>query len=127
MYHLAGIIAGANVAATPVVADAPAVKKEVQSKSTDFDAAGNFVGQKDDLTKVEGIGPKVQSHLNDAGIYTWAQLANTEVNKIKSILEAQGGIYANMVPGTWPEQAKMADEGRWDELKKWQDELDGGK
>jgi len=99
----------------------------VQSKSTDFDAAGNFVGQKDDLTKVEGIGPKVQSHLNDAGIYTWAQLANTEVNKIKSILEAQGGIYANMVPGTWPEQAKMADEGRWDELKKWQDELDGGK
>jgi molybdopterin-containing oxidoreductase family membrane subunit len=122
-----GIIAGANVAATPVVADAPAVKKEVQSKSTDFDAAGNFVGQKDDLTKVEGIGPKVQSHLNDAGIYTWAQLANTEVNKIKSILEAQGGIYANMVPGTWPEQAKMADEGRWDELKKWQDELDGGK
>ena len=32
-----------------------------------------------------------------------------------------------MVPGTWPEQAKMAHEGRWDELKKWQDELDGGK
>ncbi len=32
-----------------------------------------------------------------------------------------------MEPGTWPEQAKMAAEGKWDELKKWQDELNGGK
>jgi len=64
-------------------------------KTKDFDDAGNFIGKKDDLTKVEGIGPKVQSHLNGAGIYTWNQLANTEVNKIKAILEAQGGVYAN--------------------------------
>ncbi|MEJ6796117.1 MAG: 50S ribosomal protein L21, partial [Flavobacteriales bacterium] len=31
------------------------------------------------------------------------------------------------VTETWPAQAKMAAEGKWDELKKWQDELDGGK
>jgi len=30
-------------------------------------------------------------------------------------------------PGTWPKQAEMAAEGKWDELKVWQDELDGGK
>ncbi len=118
----------------PIVTEAPAVEKEeikegekVQETSKDFDAAGNFIGKKDDLTKVEGIGKKVQEHLNNAGIFTWAQLASTEVSKIKNILDAQGGVYSRMVPGTWPEQAKMAHEGRWDELKKWQDELDGGK
>ena len=31
--------------------------------------------RKDDLKKVEGIGPKIEGLLNAAGIYTWAQLA----------------------------------------------------
>ena len=31
------------------------------------------------------------------------------------------------VPGTWPRQAGLAHEGKWEELSKWQDELDGGK
>ena len=31
-----------------------------------------------------------------------------------------------MKPATWPKQAKMAADGKWDELKKWQDEMDGG-
>jgi large subunit ribosomal protein L21 len=30
-------------------------------------------------------------------------------------------------PETWPKQAGMAASGDWDGLKKWQDELDGGK
>ena len=30
-------------------------------------------------------------------------------------------------PTTWPQQSAMAGAGKWDELKKWQDELDGGK
>jgi len=29
-------------------------------------------------------------------------------------------------PTTWPAQSKMAADGDWDGLKKWQDELDGG-
>ena len=119
-------IAAAPIA--PVVTEAIAEKEveKIEEKPNDFDAAGNFIGKKDDLTKIEGIGPKVQEHLNNAGIFTWAQLANTEVSKIKSVLEAQGGVYARMVPGTWPKQAEMAHEGKWDELQKWQDELDGG-
>lgn len=30
-------------------------------------------------------------------------------------------------PGSWPKQAEMADEGKWEELKAWHDELDSGK
>jgi len=31
-----------------------------------------------------------------------------------------------MNPGSWPKQAKMAADDKWDELAKWQDEHKGG-
>ena len=80
---------------------------------------------KDDLTTIEGIGPKGQELLYDAGIMTWAALGQADPEKIREILAANGmGAHD---PTTWPQQAQMAAEGRWDELKVWQDELDGGK
>jgi len=30
-------------------------------------------------------------------------------------------------PGSWPQQAGLAAEGKWDELQTLQDNLDGGK
>ncbi len=78
----------------------------------------------DDLKKVEGIGPKIAETLNNAGITSFAALAETEVEKIAEII---ADVKGNHVPDTWPQQAKLAAEGKWDELKKWQDELSGGK
>ena len=65
--------------------------------------------------------------LNDAGILTFASLASTDVAKIKDVLLAAGNRYKMHDPTTWPQQAALAADGKWDELKKWQDELDGGK
>jgi len=42
-------------------------------------------------------------------------------------LEAAGSQFKMHDPTTWPKQSQMAHEEKWDELKKWQDELDGGK
>ncbi len=81
-------------------------------------------GKADDLKKIEGIGPKIASTLVEAGIATFADLANTKPEQISEII---AGVRGNHVTDTWPEQAKLASEGKWDELKKWQDELDGGK
>jgi len=78
----------------------------------------------DDLKKVEGIGPKISETLIAAGISTFAELAKTDAAKISEII---ADVRGNHVTDTWPEQAKLAAEGKWDELKKWQDELDGGK
>ena len=100
--------------------------KEKLQDSAGYDASGNYTGSKDDLTKIEGIGTKVQGLLNDAGIFTWLQLSRAEESFIKTVLEKAGGVYASMKPGTWAKQAEMAHEGKWDALKKWQDELDGG-
>ena len=83
--------------------------------------------EKDDLKKIEGIGPKIEELLNNAGITTFAILAQTQASKIKDILEAAGGRYKSHDPTTWPAQAEMAAAGEWDKLKAWQDELDGGK
>ena len=87
---------------------------------------GKIVASSDDLTLVEGVGPKVQEHLNAAGITSFSQLAATTPDQIKEILTAAGGMLANMNPMTWPDQAQLAASGEWDKLKEWQDELDGG-
>jgi len=53
-------------------------------------------------------------------------LAKASQKDLKAILEDAGSRYASKNPGSWPKQAKMATEGKWDELKKWQDETKGG-
>jgi len=101
-----------------VVTEKTEVSEEIEEKAN---------AEGDDLTKVEGIGPKIAELLNDAGITTFAQLAETETVKLREILYDAGSRYKSHDPETWAEQAKFAAEGKWDELKKWQAELDGGK
>jgi large subunit ribosomal protein L17 len=81
----------------------------------------------DDLKKVEGIGPKVSEALHAAGISSFKELAAKTAEEIKTILDAADGNFAGQDPTTWPEQAALAAEGKWDELKEWQDKLKGGK
>ena len=77
------------------------------------------------LTKIEGIGPKIAEALNSAGITSFEVLAATPAEKIKEIL--QQNRLGSHDPTTWSLQAQMAADGKWEELKKWQDELDGGR
>ncbi len=89
-----------------------------------------FAGKKfktDDLKIVEGIGPKIADLLIKEGIKTWKQLSDTDPERIKGILVAAGPNFQIHDPGTWPHQAGLAAEGKWDELKKLQDDLSGGK
>jgi len=89
-----------------------------------------FAGKKwkaDDLKIVEGVGPKIEELLHEAGIKTWKALSKTSSDDIKDILEAAGPSYNIHDPSTWAQQAELADQGKWDELKKWQDELNAGK
>ena len=102
-------------------AAAEEVKEEAAAPVAEAPAAA------DDLTKIEGIGPKISETLQNAGIKTFADLAGKDAAAVKEVLDAAEGNFAAHDPGTWPKQAGMAAEGKWDELKAWQDELDGGK
>ncbi|AEI51700.1 hypothetical protein [Runella slithyformis] len=81
----------------------------------------------DDLKIVEGIGPKIEKLLHKEGILTYAQLAETSSERIKKILSAAGPRFQMHNPGTWPTQSAYARDGRWEELKAWQEELNKGR
>jgi predicted flap endonuclease-1-like 5' DNA nuclease len=83
--------------------------------------------KQDDLKAIEGIGPKIENLLHEAGIKTWQKLSETDVSILHSILEKAGPRYQLASPDTWPKQAKLAAEGKWDDLQVYQDSLDGGK
>ncbi len=103
-----------------------AEEKPAKKKSAKLDTAIGKVKQ-DDLKIVEGIGPKIEGLLQAGGFDTWAKLGDAPIEALQAILDEAGSRYRMHNPGTWPAQAKMAAEGKWEELKKWQDELDGGK
>ena len=71
----------------------------------------------DELTKIEGVGPKIQELLKGNGIKTFMQLANTPTETLKAILEAAGSSYQIHDPATWSAQAKLAAQNRWTNLK----------
>ncbi len=122
------IISSGAKKAAPKKAAAP--KKEAAAKVAAPKAEAKKAAPKksaskgDDLKKIEGIGPKIAETLTAAGIATFVELAKTDAAKISEII---ADVRGNHVTDTWPAQAKLAADGKWDELKKWQDELDGGK
>ncbi|MGZ9166356.1 MAG: 50S ribosomal protein L21 [Anaerolineales bacterium] len=79
----------------------------------------------DDLTRIEGIGPKVATILSEAGIATFEALSSAKVEDIEKILTDAG--LQMMDATTWPQQAELAAQGDWEALKKLQDSLSGGR
>ena len=104
--------APAPAAEAPAAEEAPAPKAETKG---------------DDLKIVEGIGPKIAEILNGHGVHTFADLASTEADQIKAWMDEAGSRYKMHDPTTWPDQAAMARDGKWDELKAWQDTHKAGK
>ena len=63
------------------------------------------VKAEDDLRRVRGIGPAIESLLKDNGITTWSRLAASEVADLQAILDEAGPRYRTHDPSTWPAQA----------------------
>jgi predicted flap endonuclease-1-like 5' DNA nuclease len=79
----------------------------------------------DDLKRIEGIGPKIASVLNEAGIESFEQLAALSAGQIREVLSARSIWVAH--PDTWPEQASLAADGDWDGLEALKGQLKGGR
>jgi len=107
-------------AATRASTAAPARQTVVLS-----DATAPAAPAADDLTIIEGIGPKIASVLQAAGITSLTELAATDVGQLEEILTAAKLPLAS--PETWPEQAQLAAAGDLDGLKQLQDQLKGGR
>jgi hypothetical protein len=79
----------------------------------------------DDLTKLEGIGPKVAGILAEAGYTSFADLAKADPTEVDKVLDANK--LQMMDSAGWIDQAKLAAAGDMEGLAKLQDELKGGR
>jgi predicted flap endonuclease-1-like 5' DNA nuclease len=124
---------GSATAASPAAPDSPAKPVAEESKPAPVAGAATVAtpesGRKadtpDDLTEIDGIGPKIKSVLQAAGIATFADLANADAAHLKQILVDAGLQIHN--PSTWPEQAVLAGAGRWEDLKALKSQLHAGR
>lgn len=78
------------------------------------------------MTKIWGIGPKIEQLLHEKGVDTFAQLAKADTDAIGQILEEAGSRYRLMrreLLESWSQQAELAAAGKWDELKALQEQV----
>ena len=126
----AGLAAAAVAGAALVAAGAADGEGSAEAEKSAAIAAGAAVATSeseagDDLTMIEGIGPKAAALLTSKGITTFDELANTDVKVLRSTLNR--GRMGFVDPTTWPDQAKLAAAGQMDELRAMQAQLKGGK
>ena len=120
--------------APAVIENAPEIKVDVEEtkkavkedKEVTKKASKAKASKGDDLTKIEGIGPKAAEALTNAGMGTFSDLSKGDAEKIKEVLTEASSRMAHLDPTSWPKQAQMAADGKWDELKAWQDSVKGG-
>jgi predicted flap endonuclease-1-like 5' DNA nuclease len=122
-----GLTNPVEVAEVEEVYEAEALQEEEADRQEDASGVIYASNQKDDLTVIEGIGPKIQELLYQYGIRTYSQLAATDVTKVKEILRSAGPQLAMHDPGTWTAQALLAANDQWENLKAYQDYLSSGK
>jgi large subunit ribosomal protein L17 len=107
--------------AEPVVAP---VAEVVETVAAPVAAASTST---DDLTIIEGIGPKAAEVLIAAGISTFAKLAATAADKVKEILTSATARVGHLDPTTWAQQSQLAADGKMDELEELKAKLNNGK
>ncbi len=79
--------------------------------------AGPIGGKADNLTRIKGIGSKINGILNDLGIYHFTQIAawtEKEIEEVDSKLKFKGRIEREK----WVEQARLLAEGKETEFSR---------
>jgi predicted flap endonuclease-1-like 5' DNA nuclease len=82
--------------------------------------AGFKLDERSQLRIIKGIGPKMLALLNEAGIYTFADLADCSESRIRHLLQARGALVHLARPVNWIRQAEFAALNQWDALRRLQ-------
>ena len=120
-------VAEPEMAKVVVETGAPEVVAQIEVKAPEVPTAA-VPPAADDLTRIEGIGPKIAGVLQAAGITSFAQLADADTQRLREILEqADPRLLRLAQPATWPEQSALAAAGEWEALEALQNQLKGGR
>jgi len=68
----------------------------------------------DNLQIIEGLTPKAEEVLKGKGIPNWSRLASASQGELKAHLGSEG--LSDIDSSTWPEQAGLARDHRWNDL-----------
>ncbi|PHN02228.1 hypothetical protein [Flavilitoribacter nigricans] len=105
------------------------VPPEAMAIESGIDHTYNFslVFPETHLQVVEGIGPKLEAVLHAAGISNWSKLAAAQPEELRTILTNADPNHRIHHPGSWPEQAALAQRGDWKGLITFQHQLHAGR
>lgn len=117
--------AASATGATQTSAARKAAPRPASTRTTSPKPAATSV--KDDLTKIEGIGPKINELMNDAGIMSFSDLGSASIATLRSILDNAGPRFTMHDPSSWARQARLAEKDDWVALEKLQETLKGGR
>jgi predicted flap endonuclease-1-like 5' DNA nuclease len=123
---VAGEIADAAPAEAQVVQEAKEGEPVAEKMVSDASAAPDATTTPDDLTRIEGIGPKYRDALIEAGIRTFQDLAELSEEQLLEAV-SKAGMRRSASMATWAEQARLAGEGDWEGLYTLQGQLRGGR
>ena len=77
-----------EIAETEIIEIKETKVKETKIDELNFSHIGKAtIDEKDDLTKIKGIGPCIEQKLNGIGIYTFKQISNFNTNDITKITD----------------------------------------
>jgi len=122
------VVAAAVPVPVPVPVPAGTEKMGIASDAGDGDGsiyAGLF--PPDNFQIIEGIGPKVNQVLINAGYRNWSDLSVAPAADLRGHLDKAGKRFGLCDPTSWPHQAGLADKSDWDELIRYQKFTDGGR
>ena len=123
-----GMIPPGSVSSWPMQADYAArgdwqglMKRNAKSRAerapaaTAASVAPEAAAAPEDLTQINGIGPRLASILARGGVTTYAQLEQTSPEELREII-ALGGALPPASLSSWPAQASYAVRGDWSGL-----------
>ncbi len=74
----------------------------------------------DDFRQIHGVGERAEAALHSAGLRIFDQLARLTADRLLDII-GETGLCAQYA-ATWPEQARLLADGKWDELERYRDQ-----
>ena len=105
------------------------IADEVEAASTNSDselsASDEEEEVKNDLSVINGIGPKLHEALNNLGIYSFNHLIAADINELMETLKENGVRFNKNNANTWAQQATLAAQGDWSGLDALKEELKG--
>ena len=100
--------AGAVIGGIGEVVSAAAADEAAQAERPAIAPVG---GEPDDLTRIKGVGPKLQAMLRDLGVTRFEQIAAWTPAEIAAIDPHLGAFQGRIVRDAWTEQARYLAAG----------------